>query len=726
MARIVGGGMAFATRSRRAARAGPAWTVVPFDAGGAGVGEISPAVVIETPHDGETVLVLCAEPEQAHPEALRRCLLALDAFRAGYMAAGPRMLTNALIAGVEEANRALYDPRATRERHRPVGVGLTALVARGADAYVIQAGPGQALIVGPEGLTALPPLDRQGQPGSAPLGSLPTVEPDLFHVDVGEGLFAALCLSALGRVLSREDDGPLRIGDAAHAADYLVALGTRYRLPQAYGLVCSTIEDEARPASPHKGDVPAWRGPAMHDDSFTEVWPAGLPVQEEATRPSPYTPASVPPGDESEPRWEYLGERERPIHAGRTRRWGGGRARPHAGRWDDPYRPRRTRRIPQLPPRLWVLAGGFCLALALAALIGIVQAVASYRANNATLHELDTIAAARAQAVTLGDPRARYAALTAVDTQLEKVAAEGRETKRVAQERQALTQALDAATGVTRVTPRPVISLPHFAGGPGNHRLLLAGADGTLYLFDRDKNDWGVYAVNPAARKPDRLFTTGNVANKVPAGELRGLFWFGGPATTDRTRLFARTASGAWGELPLPALGEPRPTAIVTLGDGLYLLDSAAGVIVRVPFTGGGGAKPWTTDVATAELKTAVDMTSDGQTIWVLLADGRVRGFVGGVPAQLIAAPTIPPVKEPTAIASSASSPYLYIADGAQGRIVRVRKADGRIVQVLQAADGAPSITRVQSLTVDEGRGMLSYVTADGIVTMPLPPVRGA
>jgi len=711
--------MVFATRSRRTARAQPTWTIVPFDACGAGVGEIPPTVAIETPHDGETVLVLCAEAERPDPDAARRCLLALDAFRSGYDAAGPRMLTNALIAGMEEANGALSNERAARGMHRPVSIGLTALVARGADAYIIQAGPGQALIVGAEGITALPPLHRHGHADSAPLGSLPTIEPDLFHVDASEGLFAALCVSALGRVLSREDDGPLLACDAMHAAEYLVSLGARYRLPQAYGVLCSTMGGNGLSAAMHPT-------PDTGDGMCTETWPTGLPLPAESAPQFRSAPTPVPQSDESEQRWDYLGEREPPARSGHLRGWHRDGAPPHAASWNDPYRARHIGRLPQLPPRLWVLAGGFLLALVLAALIGIVHALASHRANTATLHELDGITAARTQAVALPDPQAQYVALTAVSGRLEQVAIEGRQTRRVAQERQSVAQALDTAMGVTRVTPRPVAALPHFDGGPGNHRLILAGDDGMLYLFDRDKNDWGVYAVNAVTQKADRLFITGNVANKVPAGDLRGLLWFGGPATTDRTRLFARTANGAWGELTIPAVGEKRPTAIVALNDGLYLLDNAMGVIVRVPFADGSGVKPWTTDAATAELKTAVDMASDGQTIWVLLGDGRVRGFVGGAPGQLIATPAVPPITEPTAIAASANSPYLSIADGAQGRILRIRKADGRIVQVLRAADGAPPITRIQSLTVDEDRGMLSYVTADGIGTVPLPPVRGA
>jgi hypothetical protein len=359
-------------------------------------------------------------------------------------------------------------------------------------------------------------------------------------------------------------------------------------------------------------------------------------------------------------------------------------------------------------------------------LVTVVQAVSAHQANAATARELDGIAQARAQAVALHDPQAKYTELTNVSAQLEKVAAEGRETKRVAIERQQLAQALDTVGGVTRVMPRPVSTLAHVEGGPGNHRLILAGDDGTLYLYDHEKNDWGIYAIDPATGKPSRLFATGSVANKVPAGDLRGLLWANGLATTDRTRIFVRAADGGWTERALPALGEKRPTATALLGDALYLLDAGAGLIVRVPLADGGAAKAWTNDAAAAELRTAVDMSSDGQTIWVLLTDGRVRGFTGGAPAQLIAPPTTPPIKDPTAMTTTATSPYLYIAENGQGRILRIRKADGRVVQSLRAAEGAPPMTAIQSMTVDEGRGMLSYVTADSIVTVPLPPVGGA
>lgn len=734
----VGGGRVFATRSRRAARGQSTLAVVPFDARGAGVGEIPPAVLIETPHDGETLLVICMEPERPDPAAEGRCHAALTAFRAGFEAVGPRTLTNALLAGMERANVALYDPRTARSAHRPVGIGLTVLAARGADGYIAQAGPGQALIVGAAGVTAIPPLNTYRSLGNAlhsassttaPLGLLPECEPDLFHVDTGDGLFAVLCVSALGRVLHHDDDTPLRTSEGLVCAEYLVGLGQRYRLPEAYGVLVSTDGEGVYPV--------AAGGRSRHTPAVQERFIAAPPGDVAQDRWSntgdqPHPPQDAPAWsdapaddeeDDKEERWEYLGEPPTTPRASRFSLFGRGRAGMATHRWNDPNATARTWRVPDLPPRLWMLLGAVALTTFLACFIAIVHAIGSHRANSAALRELDAVADARAQAVALRDPQATYTALVAVGGQLEKVAAKGRETQRVSRERTQLVQALDTASSVTRVTPRVALALPHFDGTPGAHRLILVGEDGKVYVFEREKNDWGVNAFDPTTQKLDRLFGTASVAKKVPAGDVRGLIWVGGPATTDRTRLFARTANGTWGELAISAVGEKRPNAIVTLGDGLYLLDSGAGLIVRVPLGAGGAAKVWTNDAATAELRTAVDMASDGQTIWALLADGRVRGFVGGAPTQLIPPAAIPPLKEANVITTSAASPYLYVVENGQNRILRIRKSDGRLMQVLRVADGAPQIAAVQGVAIDEGRSALWLVTADGILAVPLPPI---
>ena len=417
--------------------------------------------------------MLCAEADRPDPDATARCVLALDAFRAGFVTVAPRMLTNALLAGMEEANAALYDHRAARAMHRPVGVGLTALVARGADAYVIQAGPGQALIVGDDGVTALPPLAHyrmfDGVPhderAAAPsLGMSPTIEPDLFHVDASGGLFVALTVSALGHVLHHEDDEPLHSLDPARAAEYLVSLGVRFRLSMAYGAVMAMGGDGTVLAAPvergNEWDQPPVYQPSRTErrgDAYTDARPGSASPPMEDARPQRRDRRAHPPGMPmdiaDEPRWEYLGE-PAPRAGNPLRGWLERRSAQRAVAWDDPYQPRRTRQLPALPPRLWMLLGGLLLTLLLAGLLGIVHGLSAHRANDATIHALNGIAVARGKALALHDPGVAYTTLVTLNGQLQKVAADGRQTKRVAIERQQMTQALDMVTGVTRVTPR--------------------------------------------------------------------------------------------------------------------------------------------------------------------------------------------------------------------------------------------------------------------------------
>ena len=708
----------FAAHLRRAAHFAPAFAIVPFDACGAGVGEIAHAVAIEPARDRRTVLVLCAESERAHASAAARCRTALDAFMHAYAAAESHTLTAALLAGMEAANAALYDRRAGRSHQQAVGVGLTALLARDADGYIAQVGQGQALVVGADGITALPPLSRSHTPGGgsddraipAPLGRLPEIEPDLYHIDAGDGLFAVLCHSALGRVFRHEDETAVLSRDPQGAAAFFVTLGGRFRLPEAYGVVVSAGDAASMPDDLLRSVERASSSRHAPD----EIAPSDAP----GTRGR--ASAAVLP-DLDEPRWDYLGDPDpAPLMTNGARKAGPDVRLSDGQRAGHRFVPR------ALPPRAWVLISAVAFTVVFAALLGIVHAIGAHRADGATLRELNEAALTRERAMALRDTQAAYTALIGVSAQLDRIATEGRETQRVAQERRLTAGALDAIERVTRVTPATLVSLPHDEGDAGAHRLLIAGDDGKLYLFVREKNDWGVDTVDPATGKSERLFATGGVVNKVPAGDLRGLFWAGGPATTDRTRLFSRSASGAWSERALPALGAKRPTAIAPLGDALYMLDAGAGLIARVPLADGSPAKAWTNDAAAAELRSAVDMASDGAAIWVLMADGRVRSYRGGAPGMLIVPDVVPPVDTATAIATSAGSLYLYVAEESQGRILRIRKADGHVVQVLRAADGAAPLSGVQSLTVDEARGKLWLVSADAILTIPLPLVGGA
>lgn len=772
-------------RARHPAPEPRALTVAPFDVAGAGVGDVPSTVAIETP-DAATALFIYTEPERTDPLGYDRCMTALDAFRMGYEEAGGRAITAALVAGIEAANDALYTPRKAG-RGRAAGIGLTALAVRGPDAFVIQAGPGQALVAGGNDLIALPPLDASGQQGGkdaaddhAPaLGLAPTLEPNLFHVDASGGLCATLCHSALAPILRRDgdDNAPLRSFDAQTAAEYLVRLGERYRIADACGVVVSAGETvqvvlppppRPPPARPLHPTRPVRRAPpeaVYGDDDDDDAFPAtdtdsyrrydaapspprrSPPRERERSRERPPSRPFVPPRNSRTDRrtppsfndgYEHDLYNEDNGNDDRVRdEWDNDDAPPSPRYRADVRSPARSfmqrslgpGQIMGLPTRLVMFAAALLCTLAVFIGVASVRAWSGHQANVRAIQQLDDIEADRAHAVEIAkhDPPTAYVILDPLVSRLDAVVRSGRQTRRVQEESAQLAKAFDMVGNVTRVVPKLVGQLDHLDGTVGNHRLLRQGDDGQLYLYDHDdRGNWALFSYDAiSGRRGVALFSQGQVALRNPAGELRGLVWSGGPATSDRTRLFVRTANGSWAEIPLQGLPDRRPIAVTMANDTLYLLDRVAGAIFRVSLRDNTPARMWTSEGAVADLKTAVDLTTDGQTVWVLLADGRVRGFAGtttGTGSVLFMPSTLPPLRGVAAIATSATSQYLYVAEGNGGRILRIRKADGKIMQVLRSTgDPAPGLDTVQSMTVDEAHGTLWCVTADGVVSFLLP-----
>jgi len=748
------------------------------------VGDVPSTVAIETP-DAATALFIYTEPERTDPLGYDRCMTALNAFRMGYEEAGGRAITAALVAGIEAANDALYTPRQVR-RGRTAGIGLTALAVRGPDAFVIQAGPGQALVAGGNDLIALPPLDALGQQGGkydddhAPaLGLAPTLEPNLFHVDASGGLCATLCHSALASILRRDgdDNAPLRSFDAQTAAEYLVRLGERYRIADACGVVVSAGETvqvvlpppprppPARPIHPtrpvrrtppeavYSDDDDAF--PATNADLYKRYDPAPSPPRRSPPRerevsrdrpPRPFTPRDSRT-DRRTPQWfndehdSYDEDNDDGNGNGNDDRvrdeWDNEDALPSPRYRADARSPARSfmqrslgpGQTMGLPTRLVMFAAALLCTLAVFIGVASVRAWSGHQANVRAIQQLDDIEADRAHAVEIAkhDPPTAYVILEPLVSRLDAVVRSGRQTRRVQEESAQLAKAFDMVGNVTRVVPKLVGQLDHLDGTVGNHRLLRQGDDGQLYLYDHDdRGNWALFNYDAlSGTRGAALFSQGQVSLRNPAGELRGLVWSGGPATSDRTRLFVRTANGSWAEIPLQGLPDRRPIAVAMANDTLYLLDRVAGAIFRVSLRDNTPAKIWTSEGAVADLKTAVDLTTDGQTVWVLLADGRVRGFAGtttGTGSVLFTPSTLPPLKGVMAIATSATSQYLYVAEGNGGRILRIRKVDGKIMQVLRSTgDPAPRLDAVQSMTVDEAHGTLWCVTADGVVSFLLP-----
>ncbi len=761
-------------RSRRPAPEPRALTVAPFDVAGAGVGDVPPTVAIETP-DAVTALFIYTEPERTDALGYDRCVMALDAFRLGYEEAGGGTIVAALVAGVEAANDALYTPRQTRDGRRS-GVGLTALAVRGPDAFVVQAGPGQALIAGSDDLIALPPLGTRMPPGGAgdenhspPLGVGPTLEPNLFHIDAGGGLCAVLCHSSIAPLLRHGDNAPLRSFDAQVAAAYLVHLGERQRVSDVCGVAVSAGEAEtvalpipSPPLRTQRNARPAPARPVPRMDLFRDEdrddtddgWEVERNAQYDAAPPFPQHLSSPSSHGGSPARSRPPARDFAPPHSARhAPAWfddSDDSTDADDPEWDDdnttpPPRYRNTRsaadrsparralgegQIIGMPTRLVMLAVAVGCTLAIFLGVNAVRAWNGHQENVRAIQQLDDIEGDRAQAAEIAkrDPPTAYALLEPLIGRLDTVAQSGRQTRRVQQEQLQLAKTLDMVGNVTRVVPKQVGQLDHLDGTVGNHRLLLLGDDGQLYLYDRDEqHNWALYSYDAlSGRRGAALFAQGQIALRNPAGELRGLVYSGGPATSDRTRLFVRTINGSWQEISLGGLPDRRPAAVAMANDTLYLLDNVAGAIIRVSLRDNTPAKTWTSEGATADLKTGVGLVTDGQTVWVLLADGRVRGFGSNGIGTMLFTPstlaTLPPLNGAAAI--SVTNQYLYVAEASGGRILRIRKADGKLVQVLRSTgDPAPGLDTVQSITVDELHSVLWCVTADGVLSFPLPQI---
>lgn len=172
-----------------------------------------------------------------------------------------------------------------------------------------------------------------------------------------------------------------------------------------------------------------------------------------------------------------------------------------------------------------------------------------------------------------------------------------------------------------------------------------------------------------------------------------------------------------------------QPVAAVGYGGNLYLLDPQAGQIFRYrPGAGGYPEAPETylpPDSPGDMLAGAVDMAIDGY-IYVLYATGGIRKFEGGVPTPFELQDLDRPLMNPTALftAPTAQVRYLYVADAGNRRIVQFDK-DGRFVRQLKPSDdGAVDFAGIRSIFVDEVAGKMYLVDGTALFIAAVPRIQ--
>jgi hypothetical protein len=154
-------------------------------------------------------------------------------------------VTSALRKAIGAANKALYQQNFSTAQQNRAAVGISCIVVREHDLYLAQVAPTQVYLLAEGKLRALPPPPGwSGGPGDSPMllhpraiGSSLTVEPDFYRAVMRPGDALVACSSQLARELSRETILQLlNAPDAAYITEHLVDLCKPGVIDQAHGL----------------------------------------------------------------------------------------------------------------------------------------------------------------------------------------------------------------------------------------------------------------------------------------------------------------------------------------------------------------------------------------------------------------------------------------------------------------------------------------------------------
>lgn len=276
--------------------------------------------------------------------------------------------------------------------------------------------------------------------------------------------------------------------------------------------------------------------------------------------------------------------------------------------------------------------------------------------------------------------------------------------------------------------------------GTQPRRVVVNGLD--VYMLDngndqvyRHQLDEANDALEPDAGDPV-LVRRGQQVETAVAGEMIDLVWMPAGGSRQTSDLLILESGGllefnpSWGLVPVAIADKEAwgsPTAIGSYFGNLYILDPQAGQILRyLP-----AADDYTTPAesyfpegAAVDLTGAVDLAIDG-FIYVLYADGTIRKFEGGLPAEFQVSELDMPLSRATAIytAPDDTAQYIYVADAGNQRVVQLNK-DGRFVRQFKPRDEeSVDFNTLRSIYVDELGGKLYLLNDGGLYVANITPL---
>ncbi len=165
------------------------------------------------------------------------------------------------------------------------------------------------------------------------------------------------------------------------------------------------------------------------------------------------------------------------------------------------------------------------------------------------------------------------------------------------------------------------------------------------------------------------------------------------------------------------------PVAVSGYLGNFYVLDPGLRQVLRYRTSGAGYAsppEPYLTASA-PDIADAIDIAIDG-FVYLLFNDGRLEKYLSGEPVPLTLSLPDRPLRQPMAIytAPDAETRFLYVADPANGRVLRCDK-EGRLVQQF-ILEGDDALSQARDIFVDEVGSQLYFLAANQLFVLDIPP----
>jgi hypothetical protein len=193
-------------------------------------------------------LYIVAEADQDVARGRDACQTAGRTIRKLFYADSSFSVTSALRKAISAANKALYEHNFSVSAAKRAVAGVTCAVIKGNDLYVAQILPAQAYVLSNGKLRAIPAIPAWSpNESSAPafikpgaLGVSLSVEPEFYRAVLRPGDALLLCSSNLARALGQDDVlRLLRVGDPAEIADRLAEFCKQNALAEAHGIIAA-------------------------------------------------------------------------------------------------------------------------------------------------------------------------------------------------------------------------------------------------------------------------------------------------------------------------------------------------------------------------------------------------------------------------------------------------------------------------------------------------------